>query len=59
MPGIPTGAEEFVRSGQVRLVTERFGRPGDPTVLLVMGTATPGFGWPDEFVEALVNSGDR
>ncbi|KXK60780.1 esterase [Micromonospora rosaria] len=52
-----TGEEKFVRSGHVRLWTERFGRPGDPTVLLVMGTSTPGIGWPDELVEALVTSG--
>src|SRR4051794_33939323 len=52
-----TGEEKFVRCGQVRLWTERFGRPGDPTVLLVMGTSTQGIGWPDVFVEALVNSG--
>ncbi|MFI7436971.1 alpha/beta fold hydrolase [Micromonospora haikouensis] len=51
------GEEKFVRSGHVRLWTERFGRPDDPTVLLVMGTSTQGIGWPDEFVEALVNSG--
>ncbi|MFF5225733.1 alpha/beta fold hydrolase [Dactylosporangium sp. NPDC000521] len=52
-----TGEEKFVRSGHVRLWTERFGRPDDPTVLLVMGTSTQGIGWPDELVEALVNSG--
>ncbi|TDB99740.1 alpha/beta hydrolase [Micromonospora fluostatini] len=52
-----TGEEKFVRSGHLRLWTERFGRPGDPTVLLVMGTSTPGIGWPDELVEALVTSG--
>jgi pimeloyl-ACP methyl ester carboxylesterase len=51
------GEEKFVRSGQVRLWTECFGRPDDPTVLLVMGTSTQGIGWPDEFVEALVESG--
>jgi pimeloyl-ACP methyl ester carboxylesterase len=52
-----TGEEKFVRSGPVRLWTERFGRTDDPTVLLVMGTSTQGIGWPDELVEALVNSG--
>ncbi|MET7819052.1 alpha/beta fold hydrolase [Micromonospora zamorensis] len=52
-----TGEEKFVRSGHVRLWTERFGRPDDPTVLLVMGTSTQGIGWPDELVEALVGSG--
>ncbi|SCL56208.1 alpha/beta fold hydrolase [Micromonospora yangpuensis] len=49
--------EKVVRRGRVRLWTERFGHPGDPTVLLVMGTSTPGIGWPDELVEALVDSG--
>ncbi|WP_431921895.1 alpha/beta fold hydrolase [Micromonospora wenchangensis] len=52
-----TGEEKFVRSGPVRLWTERFGHPDDPTVLLVMGTSTQGVGWPDELVEALVDSG--
>ncbi|WP_019872179.1 alpha/beta fold hydrolase [Salinispora oceanensis] len=52
-----TAEEKFVHSGQVQLWTERFGHPADPTVLLVMGTATPAIGWPDEFVQALVRSG--
>ncbi|MER7995062.1 alpha/beta fold hydrolase [Micromonospora chalcea] len=52
-----TGEEKFVRSGQVQLWTERFGRPDDPTVLLIMGTSTQGIGWPDELVEALLESG--
>ncbi|MEV0941229.1 alpha/beta hydrolase [Micromonospora wenchangensis] len=51
-----TGEEKFVR-GPVRLWTERFGHPDDPAVLLVMGTSTQGIGWPDELVEALVDSG--
>lgn len=57
MPGMLTGEMKFVRSGPVRLWTERFGRVDDPTVLLVMGTSTQGVGWPDEFVETLVHSG--
>ncbi|MBM7076129.1 alpha/beta fold hydrolase [Micromonospora humida] len=52
-----TGEENFVRRGHLRLWTERFGQPDDPTVLLVMGTSTQGIGWPDELVEALVDSG--
>ncbi|SDH47008.1 alpha/beta fold hydrolase [Nonomuraea jiangxiensis] len=48
---------KFVSSGGLRLWTERFGDPGDPTVLLVMGTSTPGAGWPDELVEVLVHGG--
>ncbi|MGK8488174.1 alpha/beta fold hydrolase [Nocardia asiatica] len=57
VPGMLSGDEKFVRSGRVQLWTERFGRPDDPTVLLVMGTSTQGIGWPDELVEAVVNSG--
>lgn len=57
VPGMLTGEEKFVRSGQVQLWTERFGRPDDPTVLLIMGTSTQGIGWPDELVEALLESG--
>ncbi|MFC5829282.1 alpha/beta fold hydrolase [Nonomuraea insulae] len=41
----------------MRLWTERFGGSGDPVVLLVMGTSTPGLGWPDELVETLVAGG--
>ncbi|MEV4727570.1 alpha/beta fold hydrolase [Micromonospora humida] len=52
-----TGEENVVRRGHLRLWTERFGQPDDPTVLLVMGTSTQGIGWPDELVEALVDSG--
>ena len=57
MPGMLTGDEKFVGSGRVRLWTQRFGRPADPTVLLIMGTSAQGIGWPDELVESLVNSG--
>jgi pimeloyl-ACP methyl ester carboxylesterase len=49
--------EKFVRSGRLRLWTERFGDPGNPTVLLIMGTSTQGIGWPEELLEALVDSG--
>ncbi|GAA2689198.1 alpha/beta fold hydrolase [Nonomuraea recticatena] len=41
----------------MRLWTERFGDARDPVVLLVMGTATPGLGWPDELVDTLVTAG--
>lgn len=49
--------EKFVPSGELRLWSERFGDEGDPAVLLVMGTAAQGIGWPDEFVETLVKGG--
>lgn len=47
----------FINSGNLRLWTERFGDPADPAVLLVMGTSTPGPGWPDALVEVLVSGG--
>ncbi|MET8543459.1 alpha/beta fold hydrolase [Kitasatospora sp. NPDC004799] len=50
-------AELIVESGELRLWTERAGNPNDPTVLLVMGTAAQGIGWPDELVEVLVAGG--
>ena len=39
-------AEKFVTSGSLQLWTQRFGDSTHPTVLLVMGTSTPGIGWP-------------
>jgi pimeloyl-ACP methyl ester carboxylesterase len=51
------GDVTFVESGALRLWTERFRDPGDPVVLLIMGTSAQGIGWPDELVETLVNGG--
>lgn len=48
---------KFVTAGALRLWTERFGNPEDPTVLLVMGTSAPVIGWPDELVAVLVDGG--
>jgi pimeloyl-ACP methyl ester carboxylesterase len=52
-----TGDEKFVRSGPLTLWTERFGNPAHPTILLIMGTSTQAIGWPDDLVQALMNSG--
>jgi pimeloyl-ACP methyl ester carboxylesterase len=49
--------EKFVTSGEMRLWTERSGRPGDSAVLLIMGTSAQGIGWPDELVDTLVAGG--
>jgi pimeloyl-ACP methyl ester carboxylesterase len=49
--------ETFVASGELRLWAERLGRPGDPAVLLIMGTSAQGIGWPDELAEVLVAGG--
>ncbi|WP_160003891.1 alpha/beta fold hydrolase [Rhizobium sp. 18055] len=37
----------------IELAFDQFGRPGDPTILLMMGNSAPGLVWPDEFCEAL------
>jgi pimeloyl-ACP methyl ester carboxylesterase len=49
--------EKFITSGEVRLWAERSGGPGDPAVLLIMGTSAQGIGWPDELVDVLVAGG--
>jgi pimeloyl-ACP methyl ester carboxylesterase len=49
--------EKFVASGEMRLWTERSGRPVDPAVLLIMGTSAQGIGWPDGLVDTLVSGG--
>ncbi|MFJ1754925.1 alpha/beta fold hydrolase [Kitasatospora sp. NPDC088134] len=51
--------ELIVESGGLRLWSERTGAPADPAVLLVMGTAAPGIGWPDELVDTLVAGGHQ
>lgn len=47
----------FVTSNSVRLWSERFGDPENPAVLLIMGTSTPGMGWPEELIQVLVDAG--
>jgi pimeloyl-ACP methyl ester carboxylesterase len=39
----------------IRLATEAFGDPNDPSVLLVMGATASMLGWPDEFCVALAD----
>ncbi len=51
------GDERFINSAGLQIWTERFGNSGDPVVLLIMGTAAQGIGWPDELVQALVDGG--
>jgi len=41
----------------IRLVTQVFGRPGDPAILLVMGATASMLGWPDAFCLALAERG--
>lgn len=46
-----------IRSGDVVLATERFGRAGDPALVMVMGATASMLGWPDAFCTALAGHG--
>lgn len=46
-----------VQTGDITLMTEAFGDPHDPAVLLVMGATASMLGWPDTFCAALVGRG--
>jgi pimeloyl-ACP methyl ester carboxylesterase len=41
----------------IDIAYERFGDPGSPPVLLIMGVGTQMLGWPDEFCRALAGHG--
>ncbi|GIE37904.1 alpha/beta fold hydrolase [Actinoplanes lobatus] len=49
--------ETMVTAGPLRLWTERTGDPGDPAVLLIMGSSAQGFTCPDALVGRLVDRG--
>ncbi len=46
-----------VGPARIDMAYERFGEPGSPPVLLVMGLGTQMLGWPDGFCEALAARG--
>jgi pimeloyl-ACP methyl ester carboxylesterase len=46
-----------VGPARIDIAYERFGRPGLPPVLLLMGLGTQMLGWPDGFCDALVARG--
>jgi pimeloyl-ACP methyl ester carboxylesterase len=50
-------SEETCTIGDLELCFERFGDPGDPAMLLVMGLGTQMLGWPDEFCSDLAQRG--
>jgi pimeloyl-ACP methyl ester carboxylesterase len=51
-------SEEFVDVGRgITLCYERFGDPGDPPLLLVMGLATQMIAWHEDFCEELAGRG--
>ncbi len=49
--------ERMIDSNGIRLWTEDFGDPNDPTLLLVMGASAQGIQWPEPFIEAFVARG--
>ncbi len=51
------GNPEFVRSGKLNIWYESIGNPENPTILLIMGFTNPGTGWPNDFVQLLVDKG--
>ncbi|GGM66239.1 hydrolase [Longimycelium tulufanense] len=52
-------AEKIVHVGDVDIWSEALGEPGAPPLLLIMGANASAMGWPDEFVELLVQGGHR
>ncbi|WP_199444125.1 alpha/beta fold hydrolase [Umezawaea beigongshangensis] len=49
--------ERLIATNGIKLWSEDFGDAADPTVLLIAGANTSAFGWPNEFVELLADSG--
>lgn len=48
---------EIILSGEVRIATQTFGEPHNPSVLLIMGAMASMLWWPDEFCETLAQKG--
>jgi pimeloyl-ACP methyl ester carboxylesterase len=50
-------SETAVRSGDAEIVTQAFGVPTDPPILLIMGQMASMLWWPDELCERLADAG--
>jgi pimeloyl-ACP methyl ester carboxylesterase len=50
-------SETTIRSGDAEIVTQAFGVPTDPPVLLIMGQMASMLWWPDELCERLADAG--
>ena len=48
-------AERIIDSNGIRLWTEDFGDPRNPTLLLVMGASAQGIQWPEAFIQPFVD----
>jgi pimeloyl-ACP methyl ester carboxylesterase len=49
--------EEMAKAGDVEIAYERFGDPGSPTILLVMGLGVQMLGWDERFCAMLADRG--
>src|SRR4051794_18249869 len=47
-------AERIIDSNGIRMWTEAFGNPRDPTLLLIMGASAQGIQWPEPFIDEFV-----
>jgi pimeloyl-ACP methyl ester carboxylesterase len=52
-----TVAERMIEANGVELCTEPFGDPGDPPLLLIMGTGASMLWWEEDFCRMLANGG--
>jgi pimeloyl-ACP methyl ester carboxylesterase len=49
--------ERFISAGDIKLWSQDFGDPANPTLLMIMGGNLSAYGWPDEFVQLLADGG--
>ncbi len=54
---MPHDAPEYARVGELRIAYQRFGRPVDPALLLVIGLGTQMVAWDDAFCRRLADRG--
>ncbi|MFD3519769.1 alpha/beta fold hydrolase [Streptomyces sp. NPDC058653] len=54
---VPRSAERLVEANGVRLCVQTFGRPTDPTILLISGAASSMDGWDEGFCARLAAGG--
>jgi len=57
MPGAALMSESVIRAAGLEILTEAFGDPAHPPVLLIMGGMASMLWWPQEFCERLASNG--
>jgi len=51
--------QKYLMSNGLRLAFDEFGKPSDPTIILVMGLGTQMIAWPDTLCQGLADGGFR